>query len=55
MRSSRTRKAEGFLSPDLMAVDRHSTSPRKLSSTPAPIRRVKPPISISIAAASELL
>jgi hypothetical protein len=35
-----------------MAFNRRNTLPRKPSSTPAPTRRVAPPISISIAAAT---
>jgi hypothetical protein len=48
VRSSRTRKAEGFLSQTWFRVDRRSTS---LSSTP----RSNPQPPISIAAASEVL
>ena len=36
-----------------MAFNRRSTLPRKPSSTPAPTRKVAPPISISIAAVAE--
>src|SRR5215472_13954703 len=37
----------------LIAFNRRSTLPRKPSSTPAPTRKVAPPISISIATAPE--